>query len=142
MTKLKNYRRDRIKKRIRKIISGSLEYPRLSVFRSNKEIYCQLIDDNEGKTLISVSSRDKKILKCDAIPKVSLSQEYISKFSEGWNKWNGLELNDQIKDGVESLVKNCYQEGDKKSEELKNNYCDFAKGVKVLQDSILFQELC
>ncbi len=62
MTKLKNYRRDRIKKRIRKIISGSSEYPRLSVFRSNKEIYCQLIDDNEGKTLISVSSRDKKIL--------------------------------------------------------------------------------
>jgi len=62
MTKLKNYRRDRIKKRIRKIISGSSEYPRLSVFRSNKEIYCQVIDDNEGKTLISVSSRDKKIL--------------------------------------------------------------------------------
>ena len=86
--------------------------------------------------------RDKKILKCEAIPKVALSQDYVSKFSEGWNKWNGLELNDQIKDGVESLVKNCYQEGDKKSEELKKNYCDFAKGVKVLQDSILFQELC
>ena len=62
MTKLKNYRRDRIRKRIRKIISGSSEYPRLSIFRSNKEIYCQVIDDNDGKTLISVSSRDKKIL--------------------------------------------------------------------------------
>ena len=62
MTKVKNYRRDRIRKRIRKIISGSSEYPRLSVFRSNKEIYCQMIDDNEGKTLFSVSSRDKKIL--------------------------------------------------------------------------------
>ena len=62
MTKLKNYRRDRIRKRIRKIISGTSEYPRLSIFRSNKEIYCQVIDDNDGKTLISVSSRDKKIL--------------------------------------------------------------------------------
>jgi len=62
MTKVKSYRRDRIRKRIRKIISGSSEYPRLSVFRSNKDIYCQIIDDNEGKTLISLSSRDKKIL--------------------------------------------------------------------------------
>lgn len=62
MTKVKNYRRDRIRKRIRKIISGSSEYPRLSVFRSNKDIYCQIIDDNESKTIISVSSRDKKIL--------------------------------------------------------------------------------
>ena len=62
MTKVKNYRRDRIRKRIRKIISGSSEYPRLSVFRSNKDIYCQIIDDNEGKTLFSVSSRDKKIV--------------------------------------------------------------------------------
>jgi len=62
MTKVKSYRRDRIRKRIRKIISGSSEYPRLSVFRSNKDIYCQIIDDNKGKTLISLSSRDKKIL--------------------------------------------------------------------------------
>ena len=62
MTKVKNYRRDRIRKRIRKIVSGSSEYPRLSVFRSNKDIYCQIIDDINGKTLISLSSRDKKIL--------------------------------------------------------------------------------
>ena len=39
MTKVKNYRRDRIRKRIRKIVSGSSDYPRLSVFRSNKDIY-------------------------------------------------------------------------------------------------------
>ncbi len=62
MTKLKNYRRDRIRKRIRKIISGSLDYPRLSVFRSNKDIYCQIIDDVNGKTVISFSSRDKEII--------------------------------------------------------------------------------
>ena len=62
MTKLKNYRRDRIRKRIRKIIAGSPDYPRLSVFRSNKDIYCQIIDDVNGKTVISLSSRDKEII--------------------------------------------------------------------------------
>ncbi|HMM12815.1 MAG TPA: 50S ribosomal protein L18 [Bacteroidales bacterium] len=56
-TKLK--RRLGIKKRIRKIVSGSPERPRLSVFRSNKEIYAQLIDDKAGRTLLAVSSRDK-----------------------------------------------------------------------------------
>ncbi|WP_299012243.1 50S ribosomal protein L18 [uncultured Polaribacter sp.] len=52
-------RRARIKRRIRKIISGTPTKPRLSVFRSNKEIYAQLIDDENGVTLASVSSRDK-----------------------------------------------------------------------------------
>ena len=53
---------EKIKNRIRKIISGTETNPRLSVFRSNKDIYCQIIDDNKGKTLVSISSRDKKIL--------------------------------------------------------------------------------
>ncbi len=54
-------RRQRIKYRIRKIVSGTATKPRLSVFRSNKEIYAQLIDDKAGTTLASVSSRDKGI---------------------------------------------------------------------------------
>ena len=54
-------RRQRIKSRIRKVVSGTAERPRLSVFRSNKEIYAQLVDDNTGNTLVSVSSRDKAI---------------------------------------------------------------------------------
>lgn len=54
-------RRVRIKHRIRKILVGTAARPRLSVFRSNKEIYAQLIDDNLGTTLVSVSSRDKEI---------------------------------------------------------------------------------
>ncbi len=54
-------RRQRIKHRIRKIVSGTAEQPRLSVFRSNKEIYAQLVDDITGTTLVSVSSRDKEI---------------------------------------------------------------------------------
>lgn len=54
-------RRQRIKHRIRKIIFGTASKPRLSVFRSNKEIYAQLVDDISGTTLVSVSSRDKEI---------------------------------------------------------------------------------
>ena len=53
-------RRIRIKHRIRKIVSGTATKPRLVVFRSNKEIYAQLIDDVVGNTLVAVSSRDKE----------------------------------------------------------------------------------
>ena len=52
-------RRDRIKKGIRKRISGSSERPRLSVYRSNKGIYAQVIDDVTGKTIVSASSLSK-----------------------------------------------------------------------------------
>ncbi|PWG06508.1 50S ribosomal protein L18 [Polaribacter aquimarinus] len=58
LTKLE--RRARIKRRIRKIVSGTASKPRLSVFRSNKEIYAQLVDDVNGVTLASVASRDIK----------------------------------------------------------------------------------
>ena len=54
-------RKLRIKRRVRKIASGTAEKPRLAVFRSNKEIYAQLIDDVNGKTLAAVSTRDKDI---------------------------------------------------------------------------------
>ncbi|MCW3086407.1 MAG: ribosomal protein [Bacteroidetes bacterium] len=57
----KQFRRSRIKQRIRKVVNGSAESPRLSVFRSNKGIYVQLIDDVAGKTLVAVSSADKGI---------------------------------------------------------------------------------
>ncbi len=59
LTKLE--RRYRIKRRIRKVVSGTAEKPRLSVFRSNKEIYAQMIDDTAGVTLLSASSREKGI---------------------------------------------------------------------------------
>lgn len=57
----KNDRRDRIRFRIRKTVSGTDQRPRLAVFRSNKEIYAQLIDDVNGKTITAASSRDKGI---------------------------------------------------------------------------------
>lgn len=53
----KEQKRARIKRRVRGKISGSAELPRLSVYKSNKEIYAQLIDDKAGKTLASASSR-------------------------------------------------------------------------------------
>jgi len=52
-------RRERIKKGIRKRLTGSAERPRLSVYRSNKSIYAQVIDDVTGKTLVSASSTAK-----------------------------------------------------------------------------------
>lgn len=54
-------RRERLRFRIRKTISGTSDRPRLAVFRSNKEIYAQLIDDVNGKTITAASSRDKDI---------------------------------------------------------------------------------
>ena len=57
----KDARRARIKSSIRKKVEGTAERPRMSVFRSNKEIYVQFIDDEAGKTLASTSSSDKGI---------------------------------------------------------------------------------
>ena len=54
-------RRQKIRYAVRKKISGTAQKPRLSVFRSNAEIYAQLIDDANGQTLASASSRDKDI---------------------------------------------------------------------------------
>lgn len=59
----KSERRQRIKYRIRKIVSGTAARPRLSVFRSNKEIYAQIIDDVNGTTLVAASSREAGITK-------------------------------------------------------------------------------
>lgn len=57
----KEKRRERIKYKIRKSVKGNVETPRLSVFRSNSEIYAQLIDDRSGKTLLSAGSNDKAV---------------------------------------------------------------------------------
>lgn len=66
-------RRQKIRYRIRYKISGTGEKPRLSVFRSNTEIYVQLIDDESGKTLVSASSRDKD-LKAQQVTKLEKSK--------------------------------------------------------------------
>jgi large subunit ribosomal protein L18 len=59
MVVTKQSRRVKIKKRIRSKISGTAARPRLSIYRSNLEIYVQLIDDTTGTTLVAASTRDK-----------------------------------------------------------------------------------
>jgi len=66
-------RRQKIRYRIRNKISGNGDKPRLSVFRSNTEIYVQLIDDVAGKTLVSASSNDKD-LKAQKVTKLEKSK--------------------------------------------------------------------
>ena len=60
-------RRTKIKTRIRGKISGTAARPRMTVFRSNKQIYVQLIDDQAGRTLVATSSKgiDQKATKCE-----------------------------------------------------------------------------
>ena len=61
MAVTKNERRLKIRRSIRKVVSGTEARPRLSVFRSNKEIYAQVVDDVTGVTIAAASSRDKDI---------------------------------------------------------------------------------
>ena len=62
-------RRLRIRRRIRKNISGTKDVPRMSVFRSNKQIYVQLVDDVTGTTITSASSRNKEVAEKKGITK-------------------------------------------------------------------------
>ncbi|HEX2848245.1 MAG: 50S ribosomal protein L18 [Chitinophagaceae bacterium] len=59
--KVKSARRQRIRFNIRKNVSGTTAKPRLSVFRSNTDIYAQLIDDTKGVTIAAASTKDKDI---------------------------------------------------------------------------------
>ena len=70
----KQQRRSNIRYRIRKTVKGTAERPRLSVFRSNKQIYAQLIDDVQGVTLAAVSSAAKEMTATKG-PKVDLARE-------------------------------------------------------------------
>ena len=70
MTTKKVERRIKIKYRIRKSVFGTAERPRMSVFRSNKQIYVQVINDVEGKTLVAASS-----LGLEAMPKIQQAEK-------------------------------------------------------------------
>ena len=76
----KKMRRNKIRRRVRSVISGTSDVPRLAVFRSNKEIYAQLINDIEGKTIAAASSQDikgTKIEQANAVGK-AIAQKSIS----------------------------------------------------------------
>lgn len=81
MALTKREKRIRIKRRVRKNIFGTKDVPRLSVFRSNKEIYAQLIDDNTGTTLASASSRLKDLASFKGT-KTEKSKEVGKKLAE------------------------------------------------------------
>jgi len=66
-------RRQKIRYNIRKKIAGTAQKPRLSIFRSNVDIYAQLIDDDNGVTLAASSSREKDIA-AQKVPKVTKSK--------------------------------------------------------------------
>jgi large subunit ribosomal protein L18 len=67
-------RRSRIRLRIRKKINGTAERPRIAVFRSNKQIYVQVVDDLNGVTLLSASSKEKEIAAKAGIKKTEQAQ--------------------------------------------------------------------
>jgi large subunit ribosomal protein L18 len=75
----KSYNRKRIHYRIRKRIRGTAQKPRLSVFRSNKEVYCQLIDDVNGVTLASASSKGVKISGNKVLQSAEVGKQIASK---------------------------------------------------------------
>ncbi|MEC9091414.1 MAG: 50S ribosomal protein L18 [Planctomycetota bacterium] len=60
-SRVKNKKRSRRRNHVRSKLPVDLQRPRLSVYRSNKHIYCQIIDDEAGKTLVSASTKDKAI---------------------------------------------------------------------------------
>ena len=81
MSNNKSSARQKIRYRIRKKISGSSAIPRLTVFRSNSDIYAQLIDDNNGTTIAAASSKQKDITaqKAPKIEKSKMVGEAIAK---------------------------------------------------------------
>ncbi len=84
-------RRAKIKRRIRKKVSGTSIVPRLSVFRSNKQIYAQVIDDSTGKTLASASSyKNKATEKATKVEQASIVGKELASIAK--------------KAGIESVV--------------------------------------
>ncbi len=73
MSKKTIIKRNKIKKRIRKVVFGTKDQPRLTVYRSNKEIYAQIIDDSSSKTVVAASSKDKD-LKLKTSNKIEVSK--------------------------------------------------------------------
>lgn len=89
MSLTKTERRSRIKMRIRKDVYGTKDKPRLTVYRSNKQIYVQLIDDNAGRTLVSVSSKTKEIAEKQGITKTEQAK-LVGKLAAEKSKENGI----------------------------------------------------
>ncbi len=81
-TKKKNLRRARIRRGIRSKIEGTAERPRMSVFRSNRDIYVQLINDMQGHTLVAASSRDADMQANNKLKRVEQSKKVGEKVAQ------------------------------------------------------------
>ena len=92
MATRKDKRRLRIKQRVRKKIRGTKDKPRLCVYKSNKQIYAQIIDDNEGKTLVAASSlaKDTKDQEDDKKTKTEIAKKVGQSVAEK-SKKSGIE---------------------------------------------------
>jgi large subunit ribosomal protein L18 len=88
LTKLE--RRTRIKMRIRKKINGTAEAPRLAVYRSNKQIYVQVVDDLNSVTLLSACSKEKDIAAKTGIKKIEQAK-LVGKLLAAKCKEKGIE---------------------------------------------------
>lgn len=95
----KNVSRSKRHARIRKNLSGTETTPRLNIFRSNTNIYAQIIDDTKGETLVSASSLEMKLKKCDTEAAIKVGEEIAKKaikanitevvFDRGGYKYHG-----------------------------------------------------
>jgi large subunit ribosomal protein L18 len=88
LTKLE--RRTRIRMRIRKKINGTAEAPRLAVYRSNKQIYVQVVDDLKGETILSASSKEKELAAPAGIKKTEQAK-LVGKLLAAKCKEKGIE---------------------------------------------------
>jgi large subunit ribosomal protein L18 len=88
LTKLE--RRTRIRMRIRKKISGTLDTPRIAIFRSNKQIYAQVVNDQKGETILSANSREKEIAAQTGIKKTEQAK-LVGKLLASKCKEKGIE---------------------------------------------------
>lgn len=97
----KNEKRIRLKKKIRSKIFGTSTHPRLSVFRSNKFIYAQIIDDSTGKTLASASdvkiSKGTKIERAKEVGKMIAKETLAKKIDKVIFDRNGFKYTGRVK---------------------------------------------
>lgn len=112
MALTKRDKRIRIKKRIRQNVSGTESKPRLTVFRSNKQIYAQIIDDLSGNTLVSSGSLEKEVTETKKSEQAKLVGKLIAEkaLEKGIEKVvfdrNGYQYHGRIKTLAEAAREN------------------------------------
>jgi len=113
MAQDKTARRQRIKSRFKSTIIGTAVRPRLSVFRSNKQIYAQLIDDESGRTVVSASSlgnkaaqKDTKVEQAKVVGKEIATEAKKAGISSAVFDRNGYLYHGRIKTLAESVREN------------------------------------